>query len=215
MIRLFCQWKYVTILTLYFLINSISGSESSMPFLASKARYQKAILPIYSTNSLQPIAVLRLDKIFTENRRKGFFRIGLMPVRVIEGLQIELTDPERIRDSLIQVHKSMDPTAFNRAAEIRGLCIATSYAGDYKSTGTNLLHRQTTGASHSFRLEATGAKPMGDGCWELTGGVTLSTPTNQIKGAVARMQLTGNQCGKLLFYDRTVITHQIFLWPPD
>jgi len=51
------------------------------------------VISVYSQNSLQPEAVWKINRISSEHRRMGFFSVKLLPVMVVEGIQLEFTNP--------------------------------------------------------------------------------------------------------------------------
>jgi hypothetical protein len=44
----------------------------------------------YAQNSIREIADCRIEKIFLDHRKLGFFRVKLLPVLVVQGVQLEL-----------------------------------------------------------------------------------------------------------------------------
>ena len=49
-------------------------------------------ISVYSQNSLAPEAVWKINRISSEHRRMGFFSVKLLPVMVVEGIQLEFTN---------------------------------------------------------------------------------------------------------------------------
>jgi hypothetical protein len=47
---------------------------------------------IYSGDSSTQVAVLKVGKVFIENRRLGFFRVKLLPMVVVQGVSLEFTE---------------------------------------------------------------------------------------------------------------------------
>ena len=47
---------------------------------------------IYSDDSSTLIAVLKVAKVFNENRRLGFFRVKLLPILVAQGMRLDFTE---------------------------------------------------------------------------------------------------------------------------
>jgi hypothetical protein len=46
--------------------------------------------PVYSDDYQSVVGVLKIERIFTEQRRLGFFRVKLLPVQVAQGVCLEL-----------------------------------------------------------------------------------------------------------------------------
>ncbi len=67
------------------------------------------IIPIFlSTNAGKPDATLRVDRLYTDCLRKGFFRIGVLPIIVGEGVSLEVDRPAQLQAALAKV-----PTVLN------------------------------------------------------------------------------------------------------
>lgn len=47
---------------------------------------------IYAHGSIQQIADCKVERIFTDHRRFGFFHVQLLPLLVVQGVQLELAD---------------------------------------------------------------------------------------------------------------------------
>ena len=45
----------------------------------------------YAADGLSKIATLKVGRVFTENRRVGFFRVKLLPVLVVQDVRLELS----------------------------------------------------------------------------------------------------------------------------
>jgi hypothetical protein len=46
----------------------------------------------YAPNSIQEIADCKVEKIFLDHRKMGFFRVKLLPVLVVQGVRVEFAD---------------------------------------------------------------------------------------------------------------------------
>jgi hypothetical protein len=58
------------------------------------------VMPVYVRGHSQAAAVLRIERISAEYQRKGFFRIGLLPQIVAEGVSIELRQSGALTNAL-------------------------------------------------------------------------------------------------------------------
>src|SRR5580658_1408726 len=47
---------------------------------------------IYAHDSIQQIADCKVDRVFTDHRRFGFFHVQLLPLLVVQGVRLELAD---------------------------------------------------------------------------------------------------------------------------
>ena len=62
-----------------------------------------AVMPVYQKFGTEPVAVCRAERVFSDYQRRGFFRIGVLPLLVFDGLQIEVRDPARVSSILSSV----------------------------------------------------------------------------------------------------------------
>jgi hypothetical protein len=60
----------------------------------------KVEVPVYVKLNPEPVAVFRAERISDDFQTKGFFRIGALPLTVVEDLSIELRDPSRLPAAL-------------------------------------------------------------------------------------------------------------------
>ena len=51
-------------------------------------------IPIFAGNSSQTVARWKIDRIFTDHRRLGLFRVKLLPVLVAQGVRLEFTQAQ-------------------------------------------------------------------------------------------------------------------------
>ena len=65
-----------------------------------RIRVDGAVMTLYSDHDLQPIVILRAKAIFADYQRKGFFRIGVLPLLVFEGFNVEVCDAQRFSGAL-------------------------------------------------------------------------------------------------------------------
>ena len=69
-----------------------------MPLSSSRAaavrtsEARNVTVGIYTGDSSSMVALLKVGRIFTENRRLGFFRVKLLPVLVVQGVRLEFTE---------------------------------------------------------------------------------------------------------------------------
>ncbi|SPE60038.1 exported hypothetical protein [Verrucomicrobia bacterium] len=71
--------------------------------LDSGIEVRKAVVPVYLNFEPEPAAILRADRIFSDYQRKGLFRIGVLPVLVLDGLIVELRDAARLTNALSEM----------------------------------------------------------------------------------------------------------------
>jgi hypothetical protein len=56
------------------------------------AEARNVTLGIYADDSLAKVAVLKVARVFSENRRLGFYRIKLLPLLVAQGVRLEFAE---------------------------------------------------------------------------------------------------------------------------
>ena len=63
--------------------------------LDSPLELKGVTVPVYVDSRTEPAAILRADRIFTDYQRRGFFRIGVLPLLVFDRLTLEIREPAR------------------------------------------------------------------------------------------------------------------------
>jgi hypothetical protein len=96
----------------------VAGKSSSFP---AGAKSRNIVLPLYPSGHLEPGAVVHIGAIFTEHERRGFFRIGLLPVLVFDGVDFEIRDEDRFAASFKDIQPWLQSRAKGRAVELRGV----------------------------------------------------------------------------------------------
>ena len=69
-----------------------AGAQSVSDLLQQGVSVQRAVVPLYTTGSFKLSAVVRVDRAFMDYQHKGFFRIGLFPIGVLDGVTFEARD---------------------------------------------------------------------------------------------------------------------------
>lgn len=139
---------------------------------------------------MKPSMIVRVDSIFTDYERKGFFRIGVLPLEVMEGVTFEVCRPEPVTNSLAQLQDWIGSQAAKRL-EFRKVSFL-AVAG-----GTN-------------RLDSGRARIGSDGKWELLDGVRFLSGTNQLEAARATIQMAGEATGQIIMGSTPPFTNNLF-----
>lgn len=160
----------------------------------SGSRMADVTMPFYLGAEQEPSAVLRAEKVFRDYQRRGFFRIGLLPMAVLEGVVIEVRHPAQIGASLGQLQQWLRRDATG-CLELRRVRIVLD---------------QTPARS----LEAGCARPLPDGAWQLLGGVRWEAGTNLLQAASATLQVTGERAGRLILATAPPQTNDFLLSSP-
>jgi hypothetical protein len=158
------------------------------------------VISLYSGTEAEPATVVRLDRVYMDYESKGFFRIGILPIGVMEGVTFELHHPESVTNSLAQLHQWLGPRAARRL-ELRRVSFVVS-------------------APVTNRLETGRARLAADGKLALFDGVTLLSGTNEMRAARGELQISGAQAGRLIMETTPPWTNSLFgrletLNPPD
>jgi hypothetical protein len=132
----------------------------------------------YSPNDLSLLAKIHADRIFADYERRGFFRIGLLPIPVVENVQMQIKSADCLTNGLFALHFWEQPEIGVRRLEFRKLEIA--FFGEKQP-----------------RLRAVSARVGRDGTIELS---TVSLPDSiehQIPIPHATLQVAGSSAGWL------------------
>jgi hypothetical protein len=92
---------------------------------ASPKTVAKGVLgPMFlSDDSLTPSAILRIERIFTDHQRKGFFKIGILPMLIAEGVVLDVEKPAKLQESLERIPPSMKRNHASGTIELRRVTI--------------------------------------------------------------------------------------------
>lgn len=134
--------------------------------------------PIFLEAEQQPSMVVSADTIRPGCERKGFFRIGILPIVVMDGVTIEIRKPEALRENLVHLDRWLADRDGKRL-EIRNAKLLVC-------------------ASVTNSLEVGRIKIASGGKWELLDGVRLASGTNSVQAGWATLQITGPESGCLV-----------------
>ena len=168
-------------------------------------------LPLYVGADTQPAGIVRVDRVFTDYERHGFFRIGALPVLVLDGVTVELTCLDQARAALTQTQGWLGANNPENPGTNGG--VEASSQPKAGRTSRRLDCRNLTiviPGSVTNVVRAGRAKIAADGQLELTENVRvegmLSFQTRQ-----ARLQMSGPMCGELTWeaQDGTAMTYNL------
>jgi hypothetical protein len=123
----------------------------------------------------------------------GFFKLGVLPIGVLEGITIDVRRPELLAPSLAQMDCWLAPSGAKRL-ELRRFQLLV-------------------GSSSTNSLEAARVRFGAHGAWELFDGVLFTSGTNQLQAARATLQVTGQQAGKIVLLTSPPTTVSFFSKP--
>lgn len=132
---------------------------------------------LYEPAQLKPSLKVQADRIYTDYERKGFFRLGILPLGVMENVVFEICQTGPATNRLVRLQEWIGASATKRV-EFRKV---TFLASD--------------GCTN--RLECGRVRIGPDGQWELCEGVRFSSGTNQIEAVRATLQVSGERTGQV------------------
>jgi hypothetical protein len=163
-------------------------------FLAGRVKMEGGVFTLYSGTEQEAAILVRLDKAYTDYQRKGFFRIGALPISVMEGVTFEIEHPVALTKSLEELHRWLGPQGSARL-EMRRL--------------TFIVPSPTPN-----RLTAGRARLAGQGILELLDGVTFHSGTTQISAARGTLQIKGQTAGQLILEGKQRSTNSLLAHIP-
>lgn len=132
----------------------------------------------YSPKGISLIAQVHAAHIFTDYERRGFFRIGLLPIAVVENVQIQIQSAECLTNALFALHDWNQPAPGVRRLELRNV--------EIKLIGEK-----------QPRLSAAGARVGQDGVLELSTVSVFNATGPQTSIPKAALQVAGSSAGWL------------------
>jgi hypothetical protein len=131
----------------------------------------------YNPTNLSLVVQIHAGRLFTDYERRGFFRIGLLPVPVAEKVQIQIQATECLTTALWMLQDWKHPATGFRRLEFRDLQI--SLLGEGRP-----------------RLCAAGARIGRNGALELSDVLVTGLSGQKISIARGILQVTGNETGR-------------------
>ncbi len=155
--------------------------------LSSRTKISGAVIPIFLEDNRPAAAVLKVDKVYTEYQRRGFFRIGLLPLVVMEGVKIDFRQVDAASSALARLPKELKPWAGSRMLELRDVKFAFP-------------------AEPKERLRAAKVRWLENGQWQLSNGVAIQMATNEVKVQQALLQIAGPSAGVVAWGDPNALS---------
>lgn len=137
------------------------GASPAGVVLPAGAGMKDVVLPVYAGQAGHPVAILRVERFGLEYQKRGFFRIGVLPIMVLDDVTLEVLDAERLREVIelafshpqFRGHKSAIPVEVRR-------------------------FRFRCKTEPGLELSAKTLRPVGHGRWALS-GVIIQRPGAQ------------------------------------
>lgn len=141
---------------------------------ASAVQARKVTLPVYTAGQSNAVAALKVDRLFTEQRRLGFFRIKLLQVLVADGARLEVRETAPRTHWLARLPSSLESFAGKVPVEFRNFELR--------------LPGETTPRLRASRVNLN----SGPGAaWLQFRDVVVQTPGPPLKVSHARLPLDG------------------------
>ncbi len=172
------------------LVSSGAYAQLVTDFPGARFKLSGGAIDFYSGTEPEPSLVLRLDKAYTDYQSKSFFRIGLLPIGVLEGVTVRLEHPKSATNGLAQLHRWLGGNGARRL-ELRHVAFVVP--------GLVTNH-----------LEAGRGSVTAGGKLELLDGVRFLCGTNELQAARARLQITGAEAGQIIFEAEPPWTNNLF-----
>lgn len=148
----------------------------------------------YNSKDLSLVAQVHAAHLFTDYERRGFFRIGLLPIPVAENVQIQIRSADFLTNALLGLHFWNQPSVGVRRLELRNL--------EIKLFGEK-----------QPRLSAVTARVGQDGVLELSTVSMLNATGQPLSISKATLQATGSSAG-WLYWNFDGQRHDAFLFKP-
>ncbi len=112
--------------------------------------WQNLEFKTYAPNSIREIADCKVEKIFLDHRKIGFFRVKLLPVLVVQGVRLEFGEPAPTNEWAQSFQSDWLPKAGQGSVEWRDVSIGS------RSQGSPRLHAGVA------QLTTAGASAIGE-----------------------------------------------------
>ena len=102
----FCGWA-TACLAAVILLNLPSSTQAAAR-RPPEARARGVVIPFYATGQPAAIAVLRIERLFKDQRRMGFFKVKLLPILACEEVHLEILRPDSAASLLEQLEPGLE-----------------------------------------------------------------------------------------------------------
>lgn len=116
-------------LGLTFAVLLVGGSRAPGEDFPIGFGWQNLEFTTYAPNSIRKIADYKVETIFLDHRKLGFFRVKLLPVLVVQGVRLEFADPNPTNEWVESFQPGWLPKAKRSAVEWRDVNIGSQKAG--------------------------------------------------------------------------------------
>jgi hypothetical protein len=146
--------------------------------LESNIELKRAVYPLYLSGRSEPVGVFRADHIFTDHQSRGFFRIGALPMVVVERFILEV---HSVPDFALVLSNATAPLKMTGPA--KKAVEAREFSLKLASSKEPLLHARRA------RLESPEA-------WRLQDGVVVGPEATSLRFSRGKLVVIGPQAGE-------------------
>ena len=93
------------------------------PIVTNQGDALGVTMPLYGVDRIKPAALLSIGKASIEGQRHGFFRVGILPLLVLENVEIEFKSQPPDATALGCLGAAFDTLGKTSAAELRDFAI--------------------------------------------------------------------------------------------
>lgn len=146
---------------------------------------------VFPENSIQQIAVCRIDSVFTEHRKIGFFRVKLLPRLIVEGVRLEFDQAVLGTNWLEGLRFDPAPGVRRSAVEWRDFTVFFPQEKLPRLRAERAYPPMNAGATR-FRL---------DGVTVQTGGEPISLPHAELRAEGPSGQVVWTRSNQIIQWD--------------
>ena len=125
-------WARVVAMALSLGFSLVGGEAAQFLFV------KDAVTWIYVKGNSDPVAIVRIASARHDFQQRGYFRIGLLPMAVIEDVKVEICHAGDIGGLLVQTKQGLGMLAQGSALEVRQ--IAFSFTGESRAAPAGRIH---------------------------------------------------------------------------
>jgi hypothetical protein len=142
------------------------------------AEIRGVTFPFYAPADTNPAVIVHMDRVHRDYQRRGFFRIGSLPLLAVEKVTVDIAKPDHALAALLKLDTSLRQAAAAKSVECRD--VTFRFAGETVP-----------------RLRAARIRLSRAGVWELLDCAHI-TSTAETPIARALLHLSGNDAGQLV-----------------
>ncbi len=157
------------------------------------AEARNVTVAIYPDDSLESVAVLKVERVYTDHRHVGFFSVKLLPVLVAQGVRLEMTSSTPNTNWLASFHANLLPSARSGSIEWRNCSLWFPHETSSRLEVARLTVNSTAGREFCTLED-----------------VTLQTVSGPLKLPRAKLALNGRPGQVVWQQDGSVVQWDLF-----